>query len=146
MRAYAAAVVETSARPSRVFEVLTDWPRHSEWMFATSAEVIEGDGRSAGTRLAAFSGFGAFGFLDTMRIVRWEPPGYLEVAHTGRVVRGTGAIRIKPLGGGGSRIIWAEELDLPLGLLGQAAWPLLRPLSNAIARRSLRKLAILAHA
>lgn len=143
MAAYAAAVVETSARPERVFELLTDWPRHQEWMFRTTAEVIEGDGRGAGSSIAAFTGVGPIGFLDTMRIVRWERPGYLQVLHTGRVVRGTGVIRIKPLGGGGSRIIWAEELELPLGAVGRAAWPLVRPLACALARTSLRKLALL---
>lgn len=141
-RAYAAAAVETPATPERLFEVLTDWPRHREWMFGTSAEVIEGDGHGVGARIAAFTGFGPLGFLDTMRVTRWEPPHRLDMLHTGRVVRGVGVIRIKALSGGGSRIIWAEELELPPG--AGLVWPLIQPVAAALARSSLLKLAELA--
>lgn len=139
------AVAAVSAAPAeRVFALLTDWPRHSEWMFATSAEVTAGDGRSPGSRLAAFSGVGRLGFLDTMEITRWDPPQRVEVVHTGRVVRGGGVFRVLPLPDGGSRILWAETLDLPLGPLGALGWHLTRPLFAALVRLSLRRLSRLA--
>ncbi|MGV9775192.1 SRPBCC family protein [Streptosporangium sp. NPDC003464] len=133
--------VEAAAEPERVFSVLTDWPRHGEWMVLTRARVAAGDGRSVGSRLAAFSGLGPVGFLDTMEITEWDPPTAVAVRHTGRLVRGTGVFRVLPREGGGSTIVWEEELDLPYGPAGRLGWPLVRPLSAALLRLSLRRLA-----
>ncbi|GGL54227.1 SRPBCC family protein [Planomonospora parontospora] len=132
---------DAAAGPERVFAVLTDWPRHDEWMILTRAHVAAGDGRSAGSRLAAFTGVGPLGFLDTMEITRWDPPAAVEVRHTGRLVRGKGVFRVLPREGGGSTIVWEEELDLPFGAMGRLGWPLLRPLNEALFRLSLRRLA-----
>ncbi|GAA2405809.1 SRPBCC family protein [Nonomuraea africana] len=123
-----AVAVETDVPPARLFEVLTDWPRHPEWMFLTRARVVAGDGRGAGTELAAFTGVGRIGFLDTMTVTRWEPPEVVAVTHTGRLVRGTGVFRI-----GGGRLIWAEELSLPFGRL-------VRPAAKIFMRWTLRRL------
>ncbi|MEV0584616.1 SRPBCC family protein [Nonomuraea sp. NPDC050310] len=138
------AALESAAPPAQVFAVLTDWPRHAEWMVLTRAEVRRGDGRGPGSVIAAFSGLGPIGFLDTMEITTWEPPHLVIMRHTGRVVRGRGAIRVRPWGGGGSRIVWAEELDLPFGPLGRLAWPLVRPLMRRLVLLSLRRLLRLA--
>ncbi|GAA3447195.1 SRPBCC family protein [Planomonospora venezuelensis] len=133
--------VEAEASPARVFAVLTDWPRHDEWMVLTRARVTAGDGRSAGSGLAAFTGVGPIGFLDTMEIVGWDPPTAVAVRHTGRLVRGTGVFRVLPRQGGGSTIVWEEELDLPFGPAGRTGWRLLRPVGEALLRLSLRRLA-----
>ncbi|WP_449063620.1 SRPBCC family protein [Planomonospora algeriensis] len=132
---------DAAAGPERVFAVLTDWPRHDEWMVLTRARVAAGDGRSAGSRLAAFTGLGPLGFLDTMEITLWDPPSAVGVRHTGRLVRGTGVFRVLPREDGGSTILWEEELDLPFGAAGRLGWPLLRPLNEALFRLSLRRLA-----
>ncbi|MGW0809919.1 SRPBCC family protein [Nonomuraea sp. NPDC002799] len=131
---YAAAAVHVPAPPEQVFALMTDWPRHREWMFMTTARQV---GEHA---VEAYTGVRPFGFLDTMTITRWEPPALVRVTHTGALVRGLGAIRIRPCDGG-SRVIWAEELYLPFGPLGRALWPLARPVAVALLRRSLRKLA-----
>lgn len=133
--------VDAPAGPEQVFSLLTDWPRHSEWMILTHADVIAGDGHSVGSRLAAFSGVGRVGFLDTMEITRWEPPRTVAVRHTGTLVRGTGVFHVLPREGGGSSIVWEEELELPFGPVGRVGWPLARPLSAALLRLSLRRLA-----
>ncbi len=135
--------VDAPATPERVFAVLTDWPRHDEWMVLTSARVTAGDGHSAGSRLVAFSGVGPVGFLDTMEITRWEPPRTVAVRHTGRLVRGIGLFHVLPREDGGSTIVWEEELELPFGPLGRFGWPLVRPLGTALLRHSLRRLAVL---
>ncbi|MFC5828964.1 SRPBCC family protein [Nonomuraea insulae] len=131
---YAAAAVHLPAPPERVFALITDWPRHREWMFMTTARLV-----SEG-QVQAYTGIWPFGFLDTMTITHWQPPTLVRTTHTGRVVRGRGAIRVRA-DGEGSRVVWAEELILPFGPLGRAAWPLIRPLAVAFARHSLRKLA-----
>ncbi|MFJ2033602.1 SRPBCC family protein [Streptosporangium sp. NPDC087985] len=133
--------VDAAAEPEQVFSVLTDWPRHDEWMVLTRARVTAGDGRSAGSRLAAFTGMGLLGFLDTMEIIEWDPPTTVAVRHTGRLVRGTGIFRVLPREEGGSTIVWEEELDLPFGPAGRLGWPLVRPANEALFRLSLRRLA-----
>jgi uncharacterized protein YndB with AHSA1/START domain len=132
--------VDARARPERVFSVLTDWSRHDEWMLLTRARVAAGDGRSAGSRLAAFTGVGPVGFTDTMEITEWDPPRTVKVRHTGRLVRGTGTFRVLPREGG-STIVWEEDLDLPFGPIGRLGRPLVGPLSAPLLRLSLRRLA-----
>lgn len=133
--------VDAAASPERVFAVLTDWDRHREWMVLTRARVVRGDGRGAGSVLAAFTGVGPVGFLDTMEITRWEPPHLVAVRHTGRMVRGTGSFEVRPRPGGGSTIRWAERLDLPFGPAGRLGWVAAGPVSAFFLRLSLRRLA-----
>lgn len=110
-----------------VFEGFAQWAEQGRWMLGTRVEVAKGDGRSVGSELAAFTGVGPVGFLDTMTITRWEPPYRVDVIHTGKVVRGTGTMEVVALPGGRSRFIWSEDLDLPLGRLGRVGWPVVRP-------------------
>ncbi|MEQ4724681.1 SRPBCC family protein [Nonomuraea sp. B19D2] len=133
---HVAAAVHVPAPPEQVFAMITDWERHREWMFMTDARQV---GEHA---VEAYTGVRPFGFLDTMTITRWEPPSLVRVTHTGRVVRGEGVIRVRAQDGG-SRVVWAERLQLPLGPLGRALWPLIRPVCAALVRHSLRKLATL---
>ncbi|MEV0235954.1 SRPBCC family protein [Nonomuraea sp. NPDC050786] len=133
---YVAAALHVPAPPEQVFALITDWGRHREWMFMTEARQV---GEHA---VEAYTGRRPFGFLDTMTITRWEPPSLVRVTHTGRVVRGEGAIRIRAEDGG-SRVIWAERLRLPFGPLGRALWPLARPVFAAVLGRCLRRLAAL---
>ncbi|RVX40791.1 polyketide cyclase/dehydrase/lipid transport protein [Nonomuraea polychroma] len=134
---YVAAAVQVAAPPEQVFALITDWPRHQEWMFLTTARQAGPD------TIEAYTGVRPFGFLDTMTITHWRPPALVRVEHTGRIVRGRGAIRVLARAGG-SRVVWAEELWPPFGLLGRVVWPIARLVSVAFARRSLRKLAVLA--
>jgi len=134
LEVYAAAQALVPAPPERVFALVTDWPRHREWMVATSAWQA-GEGR-----VEAFTGVGRLGFLDVMTIRRWQPPHVVEMEHVGRLVRGAGVIRVQEHPGG-SRVIWAERLHPPLVVVGWLLWPLARPVVNALARLSLRRLA-----
>ena len=65
----------------------------------------------------------------------------MDVLHTGRVVKGTGIFEVVDLGGGRSRFVWSEILDLPLGLLGRLGFPLVRPLFAWGVQRSLKRFA-----
>ncbi|TMR15788.1 SRPBCC family protein [Nonomuraea turkmeniaca] len=134
---YLAAAVQVAAPPEQVFALITDWPRHGEWMVLTTARQL-----GPGT-IEAYTGVRPFGFLDTMTITQWQPPALVRVEHTGRIVRGRGAIRVRPHAGG-SRVIWAEELRPPFGPLGRLLWPIAALVGAVFARRSLRKLAALA--
>ncbi|WP_343950958.1 SRPBCC family protein [Nonomuraea longicatena] len=131
---YVAAEVHVDAPPEAAFALITDWPRHREWMFMTDAWQV------APGKIAAYTGLRPFGFLDPMTITRFEPPHVVEVRHTGTLVRGLGAVRVTPRGDG-CRVIWAERLEVPRWAL--PGWPLAHAVSVLLARRSLRRLGAL---
>lgn len=133
--------VDVAAPAAVVFAAATDWDRQGEWMLGTRVRGTHLGGHAVGGRLEAFTGVGRVGFLDTMEVTTWDPPRRCEVLHTGRVVRGTGVFLVEDLGGGRSRFVWSEQLDLPLGAVGRAGWRLLRPVFSAAVLASLRKFA-----
>lgn len=137
---HAEAVADAPAE--RLFAVLTDWPRHAEWMPFTRAE----GGHEEGAALEAWTGVGPVGFLDTMVITDWRPGRRVAVRHTGRVVRGEAWFRVDPLPDGRSRVMWAERVDLPFGVLGRAGWTVAGPVVRAFMALGLRRLARLASA
>ncbi|HUV48866.1 MAG TPA: SRPBCC family protein [Actinomycetes bacterium] len=141
MTAHIAVDVVIDAPPEAVWAAVTDWPRQSEWMLGTVVRSTDLDGVGVGGGLEAFTGVGRLGFLDTMVITEWDPPRRCVVLHTGKVVKGLGIFEVVALPGGRSRFVWAEELDVPLGVLGRAGWPIVRPGFAWGVRRSLQKLA-----
>jgi hypothetical protein len=147
--------VDVDAPPEQVWAALVDWDRQGEWMLLTDVRAVGGDGQGVGGRLEAVTGVRLpgrllggrrLGVLDTMLITAWEFPHRIDVRHTGRVVRGTGTFEVRPRDGGGSTFVWTEGLDLPLGAVGRAGWPLVRPVMVAGVRRSLRRFAAYARA
>lgn len=138
--------VEVRASVDTAWRVLTTWASHHDWMLGTNVRVTSGDGASVGSELAAFTGVGRLGFVDTMRITEWRPPYRCVVVHTGKLVRGTGVFEVAEGQPQTVTVTWAEHLDLPLGVLGSVGWPLLRPIAAAGLRWSLRRLARLAEA
>ena len=133
---------EVRAPAQAVWDVLTDWDRHDQWMLLTSAS----GGRAEGASIAAFTGVGRVGITDPMTIVVWEPPRRCVVRHTGRIVRGSGAFEVQDVGAERSRVVWSEWLDLPLGPLGRLGWLVLRPVTRLGVARSLQRLARLVEA
>jgi uncharacterized protein YndB with AHSA1/START domain len=137
--------VDVDAPPQRVWAALTDWVHQGEWMLATDVRTVDGDAQDLGGRIAARTGVPLpggrhVGVLDTMVITRWDPPRRVDVRHLGRVVRGSGVFEVRPRGEE-STFVWTEVLDLPLGALGRAGWPLVRPAMAAGVRLSLRRFA-----
>jgi len=138
---------DAAAPYERVWDLLTDWDRHDEWMFATTA--IGGSG--TGARLEARTAVGPIGFTDSMVITGWYPPrngraGRCVVRHTGKLIKGVGGFEVRPLDDGGSRVTWTEDVDLPLGVLGEIGWVGAEPAIRAVLRVSLWRLARLAEA
>lgn len=134
--------VEIDGSADRVWTIMTDWPRHAEWVPFTRAE----GGAGLGASLAAWTGLGPIGFTDTMVITGWQPPkdnrrGRCTVRHTGALVRGEGRFDVEPLPGDRCRVVWGERLDLPLGPLGRIGWIVIAPMSKIMLRTALRRLA-----
>lgn len=144
--AHIALSVPINAPAQAVWDAITDWPAQGKWMLGTKVWVTHGNGRSEGSTLAAYTGIKPVGFLDTMTITRWEPPVRCDVVHTGRVVRGTGTMAVKDLGKDRSEFLWSEDLDLPLGIVGQLGFPLVKPFFVAGVKASLEKFARLVEA
>ncbi|MGH3614958.1 MAG: SRPBCC family protein [Pseudonocardia sp.] len=140
--------VDVNVAADLVWRRVTDWGSQGEWMLGTRVTVTAGDGRSVGSRLAAFTGVGPVGFIDTMEVVEYVEggPWRAVVAHTGKVVRGDGVFEVVELGPRRCRLAWTELLELPLGALGRAGWPLVRPVFREGVAHSLRKLARLCEA
>ena len=132
--------VPSAASAERVFEVLTDWPRHREWMPFTRAE----GGQGVGAVLTGWTGLGPLGFADTMVVTEWVPGRRVAVRHTGRLVRGDAWFGMEPAPSGGSRITWVEHLEVPLGALGRVGWAVVGPVFRRFMGVGLRRLARLA--
>jgi hypothetical protein len=134
--------VIVDAPAKSVWDTVVDWDRQREWVLGTRLRVVGPRREGLGTRLEAFTGIGSrAGFTDEMVVVEWEPPSRCVVRHTGRLVRGDGVFEVFALPEGRSRFVWSEQLQLPLGAVGRAAWPVVRPAVALGLRASLRRLA-----
>lgn len=133
--------VVVRAPVAATFAAIVDWRGQEQWLPGTRVRVIDGDGRSEGSRLEAVLGRGPAAVVDRMVIVRWDPPHRVEVRHDGPVVRGTGGFEVLELPRGMSRVVWTEEREVPLGPAGRVGMSLARPALAVGARRSLRTLA-----
>jgi uncharacterized protein YndB with AHSA1/START domain len=148
--------VEVAAPAEQVWAALVDWEEQGEWMLLTDVVVQDGDGQvpgaqGVGGRIFARTGVPLpggrrLGVPDTILITAWEPPHRVDIRHLGKVVRGTGTFEVVPRGGSASTFVWTEQLDLPLGRLGQLGWPLVRPVMAAGVRLSLKRFATYAQA
>jgi hypothetical protein len=84
--------IDVDAPVEETFAGAVDWAGQGSGCSARPCG--RGAGRSGvGARIEAWTGVGPLGFLDTMEITRWEPPRSCHVLHTGKVVKGTGAVR-----------------------------------------------------
>ena len=137
--------VEVAASAAKTFDYFTDWPRQGEWMLGTRVEPRAsghiGMGRGNGAVIAGFTGIGPIGFWDTMTITEWIDDHKVFVVHTGRVVRGTGEMRVDAVSDTACRFVWIEDLDLPWGSLGAFGFALLRPMFEGAVNVSLRRFA-----
>jgi hypothetical protein len=133
--------VDVDAPPETVFAAATDWGRQGEWMLGTTVRVCRGDGHSIGSEVEAVTGIAGIGVADRMRITVWDAPSRCEMRHLGRVVRGIGIFAVRPRGRGAATFEWTEQLELPLGTLGEWGWPLIRPLFGWGLRFSLDRFA-----
>lgn len=135
--------VDVDAPADRVFAAVVDWRGQDKWIPLTTVTPGRHNGVGTGGELSAFTGIGRLGFLDTMIITKWDAPHRVDVRHTGAVVRGTGIMRVEKLSETTSRFYWAEELDLPLGIVGELGWELIKPAFALGMRQALRKFATL---
>jgi hypothetical protein len=134
---------DTTAPRQVVWDVLTRWEEQPRWMLdAKEVHVTSAHREGVGVELRCPTNLLGFTVQDTMVVTRWDEATTLEVTHTGRIITGTGAFELSDLADGGTRIGWWEEVDPPLGALGElGARVFALPVIRRIFRRSLRNLA-----
>ena len=134
-----------NAPAERVFAAFTNWERQGDWIPFTQVRVAEGDG-GPGSLIVAVTAVGKAVLRDEMRVDKVDPPFEVRVVHCGRWLRGPGVMRCTPLGGDRTQMVWHEWFQLPAGMAGQVAWPVLWPGSKLSLRYALKRFARLVEA
>ena len=139
------ATVIVNAPADRVFAAFTAWGRQGEWIPFTEVRVVSGDG-GEGSMIEAVTTVGPAILKDVMQVVRLDPPYEVRVVHLGKLLRGPGVLRATPMDGGRTQVVWHEWFQLPTGLAGRIAWPVLWPGSKVSLTQALRRFARLVEA
>ena len=139
MRVHLEERVAIAAPPEAVFAAVADWEGQSDWVAFTRV-TADGGPHRVGERLVAVTKVAGVGFSDPMEVSSFQPPHRIDVRHLGRVVRGTGTFLVEPAPGG-AWFVWAEDVDLPLGMVGRLGFVVVGPAFRLLLRRSLRRLA-----
>ena len=100
---------------AQTWQRLTDWPRHADAVPLTRVTVVTPPPTHEGTVFVARSGLGPVAFDDPMEVVTWQPPaddlpGMCRLLKRGSFVTGWAEIEVHPESGGGSRVVWREEI------------------------------------
>lgn len=137
-------VARIEAPPETVWRHLADWEGSAAWMVdATTVEVTGAQRQGVGTRVRAVTRIAGVRLVDEMEVVAWEPGRLIAVMHHRPPIRGLAWFEITPLRDG-TRFEWVEELDPPLGPLGELGGRLLRPWIERVLARSAGRLKRLA--
>lgn len=133
--------VHIEADPQTVWSVLVDWENQPRWMHDARSVVVTSPHREgSGVVLRCRTNIAA-GIVvnDDMTITDWEPDRVLGVRHLGPWFRGVGAFELTPTEDG-THVQWWEEVEAPLGRVGEAAATALMPWVGRVFRRSLAQL------
>jgi uncharacterized membrane protein len=132
----------------RVWDVLTDWEAQPRWMVdARSVTVLTPHREGRGVVLSCRTAIaGGLAVNDRMVTTEWLERSKIGVRHLGPLIRGIGAFDLEPTPEG-TRFRWWEELDPPLGRLGDlVARMVVVPAVARVFRSSLVRLKALCEA
>lgn len=106
-------VRDSTAPPTVVWDVVTDFAAYGSWMPLTRMRADPGTPR-VGWGFAGVSGVGPLGFTDSMLVTAWTPPvadggASCRIVKTGWLLGGWVDIGIEP-DGAGSRLYWREDV------------------------------------
>jgi len=128
------------ASTERVYAAFTAWERQGEWIPLTRVRVVSGDG-GEGSLIEAVTALGPAVLRDEMRVDRLDPPYEVRVVHCGKLLRGPGVMRCTPLAGDRTQMVWHEWFQVPAGIAGRVAWPVMWPGSKLSLNFALRRFA-----
>jgi hypothetical protein len=128
-----------NAPVERVWELLADWEGSEAWMVdATTVEVVGEQRAGVGTKVRAVTRIAGVPIEDRLVVVGWEEPRLIEVMHVGWPIRGLAWFEISARNGG-TWFDWGEELDPPLGPLGELGGRILRrPIERVLAKSAMK--------
>lgn len=129
------------APPELVWAVLTDWERQADWMVDARSVAVTSEHREGpGVRVVCPTDVLGVTVEDEMAVTEWVAEERLTVEHLGNVITGTGTFQLEPTPVG-TRVIWREEVEPPLGRLGElGARLLVRPYVQRLFSRSIDNL------
>ncbi len=104
-----------------VWKKIADWKSQGDWMLQTKVWVTSTQIEGVGTSIAAFTGplykfyprFKNIGLLDLMTVSLWNPPHRCDVAHVGKVLKGSGSFQLSAVHGSSTRFDWSETIVAP---------------------------------
>ena len=139
------ATVVVQAPTERVYAAFTAWERQGDWIPLTKVRIVSGNG-GEGSLIEAVTTLGPAVLRDEMRVDRLDPPYEVRVVHCGKVLRGPGVMRCTPLAGDRTQMVWHEWFQVPAGIAGRIAWPVMWPGSKLGLNFALRRFARLVEA
>lgn len=129
---------------ARVWDLLRDWEGSSAWMVdATTVRVLGHLREGVGTRVEAVTRIAGIPIKDRFTVTAWQPEQLIAIMHHRWPIRGLAWWELSDLGSA-TFMEWAEELDPPLGPLGELGSVVLRRPIERVLAKSLRKLKRLA--
>ncbi len=128
------------ATPQTLWDELVRWEDQARWMTdADSVRVLSLVREGPGVRLAVRTRvLNVPLFTEQLEVTLWDPPRRLVIAHRS-FVRGLGIWALTPEGPG-TRLLWMEQIALPVPFLGELALLAYRPFLGRTMRRALQRL------
>ncbi len=114
-----------------VWATLTDFADYGRWIPLTTMAVDAPPVR-VGWGFAGRTGLGPVGFVDSMLLTRWQPPGLdgggrFSIRKTGRLLAGWADITLEANGDRHADVVWREEIVVRPEVLGRRIAPLVDP-------------------
>lgn len=129
---------------AQVWGILRDWEGSSAWMVdATTVRVLGHLREGVGARVEAVTRIAGIPIKDRFTVTAWQPERLIAIMHHHWPIRGLAWWELSDLGSA-TFMEWAEELDPPLGPLGELGSVVLRRPIERVLAKSLRKLKRLA--
>ena len=131
------------ASSQAVWDEMTDWPGHGEWIPATRVAIDSGTGTEVGDAFTGYTGYGPLTLVDRMRLaaIEWDADagrGSCEVEKLGPVLTGRAGFVVTG-DAARSRVEWFEEVTVPH--LPQFLAPIVNKVSALGFSLGMRKLA-----
>lgn len=143
-----AVVRRTIDAPLRqVWDVVADFASYGRWIPFTTM-LVDPQPTRVGWGFVGRTGLGPVGFLDSMLVTVWEPPGAPDgrqarfaVRKTGRVLAGWAEVGAVTRDDGRTDLTWTEEIIPRPESLGRLLVPLADPVTTRLFARAVAGMA-----
>lgn len=132
-----------NASSQLVWDEMTDWPSHADWIPATRIDLHSDDSKVEGATFTGYTGYGPLTLVDRMRIsaIGWDEAtaeGSCEVEKLGPVLQGRAGFTVSP-NDAGCTVTWFEQVTVRY--LPELVAPLISRLSAQGFSLGMRRLA-----